>query len=391
MEVAGQESNRKRADAEEGRADAVDIPGVRVVAVVESAGPPRPTIMVSDELAAEEEEERAVRRLRFFQPDEGGGGDDDGVHADELVSDHIQTEMLVHRNGRVDHGVLRQPYHCLMVGAMCCATEPRPLRRAAVLGHGAGALGSFLAKVMRAAVTAVDSDPAVVKVGRVYFGDQAAVHVSDAADFVLRADGGAYDAVLIDVNAAGHEPLAAPPKSLFSAEVVRALTRMTPMVIVNVLEGSEADRLRVGDAFATGFARVLWLTSQLCSNHIMVAGEALAIEPLQSRLGNWVARQHRPKSVARALDGVCSRPDASVAVTQHPCSSTASHVAGSREQRRGRHVELPARGPTRRAGSAASCERVKRRFQEVGDSDGAGADGRRSKARGRRAKAHPKE
>lgn len=308
----------------------IHVPGGVVIAVIHSTGTPRPTLLVTDE--AEDGSTTKVRRLRFFQPEDSSASGP----TDELVSDHIQTEMLVRRHGRVVHSILRQPYHCLMVCAMCCPVELQPLRRAAVVGHGAGALSSFLAQVLRASVTAVDIDPAVVQVGRQYFSDRTEVDVSDAAEWVSRADGACYDAVLIDVNAAGgsHESLAAPPESLFSAEVVGALARTTPMVIVNVLEGSEADHVRIGDAFSVAFPDVLWLTSRLCSNHIMVAGHALCAEAeVQGRLHAWMGQQHRPKSLARALGPVCSDPHA-VTIRVHPHSATAATTASDCQKRR---------------------------------------------------------
>jgi hypothetical protein len=318
---------RKRREGELNPKEQIDIPGVHVVQVL-WACPPRPTLLVSDEKS---KDGKRVRRLRFFQPDDG----DDAA----VVSDHVQTEMMLHRNNDVDCCCLRQPYHSLMVAALSCPAEPSPLRgrRALMLGHGAGALSSFLKHVLCAEVTAVDSDAAVVAVGQQHFGDFANVHVCDAVDFVLllnekkgrkeREDKikhgkkekeekihTSFDAVFVDINAV-LEPLAAPPASMYSTRVVRALAACTPLVVVNVLEGCKADRRRVASAFAAHFQHVLWLRSPLCTNHILVAGHTL-VTPSQRHLDKWIVNQHKPRLLARALEEM--KFDVSVRCELHP-------------------------------------------------------------------------
>ena len=277
--------------ADAGAEEQFEIPGGCVVEVARRDAP-RPTLLVSDETA--DEGAARVRRLRFFQPDDA---DEDG--GGELVSDYVQTEMLLRRNGRVDARCLRQHYHCLMVAALSCHSEPAPVRRVAMLGHGAGALGSFLGAVLHAAVTAVDSDAEVVALGRQHFDDCAHVVVGDAADFVRRQTDASFDAVLVDINAV-REPLAAPPARMLSPDVVRALARATSMVVVNVLGDSEGARWGVASAFASEFAHVLWLRSPLCTNHVLVAGRVL-VSPSLEGLEAWMSQQERAPALVRAL------------------------------------------------------------------------------------------
>ena len=208
--------------------------------------------------------------------------------------------MLLRRDGRVNARCLRQHYHCLMVAGLSCCAEPARVGRVAMLGHGAGALGSFLGAVLRAIVTAVDSDAAVIALGRQHFNDSARVFVGDAADFARSQADGSFDAVFVDINAE-REPLAAPPASMHAPDVVRALARATPLVVVNVLEGTKAARRGVASAFASEFAHVLWLRSPLCTNRILVAGSALAPAPSQQGLEAWVSLQPHAQVLVRTL------------------------------------------------------------------------------------------
>jgi len=266
----------------------IEIPGGKVVEVIRRAAP-LPTLLISDETDGDV----MVRRLRFFQLDTCDEG--------HLVSDHIQSEMLLGCDGRVNAGCLRQHYHGLMVAALGLVAVPARIRCGFVLGHGAGALSSFLAEVLGSTITAVDCDAGVVKAGQKHFGDSACVHVSDAAAFVLQSSGLCVDAVLIDVNAV-LEPLDAPPACLFSPQVVRALARATPLLVVNVLGGDEADRCRVSTAFSDEFQNVMWLRSALCSNHILVAANVpLVAAPSQEHLDGWIAMQRKMKALALAL------------------------------------------------------------------------------------------
>ena len=270
----------------------IAVPNGVVVKVVRREAP-LPTLLVSDEVA--DEGAARVRRLRFFLPD--------GASSAELVSDHVQTEMLLRTRGRVDRGCLRHLYHRLMIAGLCCQARPATrARRVCVLGHGAGALSTFLSHVLRAAVTAVDSDASVVSLGRQFFGDCTPIHVCDAAEFVTAQKGSdRFDAVLIDINAAG-EPLAAPPARLYSPAVVSALRRLSGLVIVNVLEGSEDDRHCVARAFASEFAHVMWLRAPLlCSNHVLVAGLDLTSAPSQLHLAAWLRVQHNRTSLGLML------------------------------------------------------------------------------------------
>ena len=334
-----------------GRADAgaeeIEIPGGCVIEVARRDAP-RPTLLVSDETA--DEGASRVRRLRFFHPDDA----DDGGGA-ELVSDHVQTEMLLRRNGRVDARCLRQHYHCLMVAALSCHAEPAPVRRVAMLGHGGGALGSFLGAVLHAAVTAVDSDAEVVALGRQHFDDCAHVVVGDAADFVRRQTDETFDAMLVDINAV-REPLAAPPARMLSPDVVRALARATSMVVVNVLGGSEGARCGVASAFAAEFAHVLWLRSPLCTNHVLVAGRVL-VSPSLEGLEAWMTQQEHAPALVRALAAL--QFGSSVLHQWHLCPRSAQ----------GKKARTPDSAVGTRPAQQENRERKKRERTTWGDGD----------------------
>ena len=95
----------------------IAVPNGVVVKVVRREAP-LPTLLVSDEVA--DEGAARVRRLRFFLPD--------GASSAELVSDHVQTEMLLRTRGRVDRGCLRHLYHRLMIAGLCCQARPAARR-----------------------------------------------------------------------------------------------------------------------------------------------------------------------------------------------------------------------------------------------------------------------
>jgi hypothetical protein len=180
--------------------------GADVVAVVRGCLT-EPTMLVSDETA---EDGARIRRLRFFSREDPPSHKPDGEES-ELVSTLIQTEMLL-CGGAVDTSHLRSEWHCLMVAALACADTPIALNRVLVLGHGAGALSSFLKRVLQCNVTSVDRSAAVASLARAHFADTARVHLKDAADFVLNLKSTeTFHAVFLDLNASAHEPLAAPP------------------------------------------------------------------------------------------------------------------------------------------------------------------------------------
>ena len=233
----------------------------KVVAVVQRYGSQQ-TVLISDEVAADGQN---VRRMRFFGPD--------------LVSAIIQAEMRVGDTGRVDPVSLRSAWHCLMVAALAFAAPSSLLVDVCVLGHGAGALSSFLRCVMGCNVTAVDNDAVVLAMARAHFADDNEdVHLADAADFMLHLDvSQRFDAIFLDLNAPSHQPLGAPPACMLTSPVVNALSRASPLVIINVLElehSREEDYQHVQTVFAPHFA-TKYMASSVCSNRILVASRTL--------------------------------------------------------------------------------------------------------------------
>ena len=227
---------------------AEDFPG-EAVAVICGKQPQQPTILVSDE----DVDGARVRRLRFFDAPSSTRnslhspwalGDPDGADQEQderLYSTCIQSEILLASDGTLDHTCLRSRWHCLMLASLGLSRARTPLRHVCVLGNGAGALSSFLRHVLKCKVTALEKDPAVVALARDYFGDTSDVHIGDAARFILGLDSCAkFDAILIDLNAPSHEPLAAPPECVYQPEVVRALVKLSPVVILNLLPASRS-------------------------------------------------------------------------------------------------------------------------------------------------------
>jgi len=270
-----------------------------VVAVVEGRMR-RPTKLVSDEMAGA----RRVRRLRFFHspPD----CPDDEI---EWV-DTIQTEFLLRKDGAVDHTHLSCPWHRLMIASLASAGSELSLGRALVLGHGCGALSSFLKEVLHADVTAVDQDDEVCELAKKFFADTTRVYVGDAAQFVLSIQSSErFDVVFIDLNAGAHGAVSAPPASVYAEGVVASLSRVSRMVLVNVLQGSQPGQdecRRIGSVFAGHFPTTRWLCSPLCSNRILVAcrQDQARVSPhqqLNSRLEVW---RKQSEAVAGALEGL---------------------------------------------------------------------------------------
>jgi hypothetical protein len=169
----------------------------------------------------------------FFAPVDSNARD-----SGEFYTSTIQTEMLLD-NGSVDPTVLRSKWNCLMVAALAFAGPPPTLRRVCVLGHGGGALSSFLNTVLKCDVTAVDADADVLSLARSHFGDVAHVHLKDAADFLLHLDcAQTFDAIFVDLCSSSSQPLAAPPACMYEAGVIHALFVCSPVVVVNVLGAS---------------------------------------------------------------------------------------------------------------------------------------------------------
>ena len=270
---------------------------------------PEPTILVSDEIAACGAH---VRRLRFFDSSAG----EDAREDESMVSSIIQSEMLLlHDGGDVNPRYLRSQWHCLMLAALSC-DAPMALQRVCVLGHGAGALSSFLHTVLGCKVTAVDRSADVALLSRAYFGSTIHVHVCDAAHFITRQSGGseAFDAVFVDVDALDCDPLGAPPQLLYSSEVVLALARVSPIVIINVLGAGDgidnclghSEQNKVQSAFASNFKTAAWFESPLCNNRVLVAGQRFwPPEATSDELGRasqrWI--QQQPSDLKRTLLG----------------------------------------------------------------------------------------
>ncbi|EKX53055.1 hypothetical protein GUITHDRAFT_101500 [Guillardia theta CCMP2712] len=212
-------------------------------------------IMVSDEVG---EDGARVRRLRFFTLDQT---------SHELVSDHIQTEMALTAEGTPDPTRLMLQYHRVMYDAMC--RLPTVVKKVCVLGHGAGALSSFLSTLLRFEICAVDSNPAVLRLGRKHFNDRVTAQHDDGSSF-LRRSVGSFDVVLVDLNAPSNEALDAPPREFCTHDFVDLVARVTGNLIMNVLGGSEQARSDVKAAYSRKFS-TRWVHPDGCNNYILVA------------------------------------------------------------------------------------------------------------------------
>ena len=272
------------------------------VAVVSERSPIEATMLVSDETA---QDGVRVRRMRFFQAANACTLDPTGLprdfergEADLLVSNIIQTEMLLRDDGTVDCMCLRSGWHKLMVAALALATCDS-LDRVLVLGHGGGALSSFLQQALGCEVTAIDFSAAVASLARAHFADSGTrVHVCDAEWYVKDAAGSqtVWDAIFVDLSASNEDALAAPPASMYTAETVHALASCAPVVITNALAASRShagDWWRVRDAFRSHFAHVRWLRSSACDNRVLVAARTRTSSSPHAALESWLSQQPR--------------------------------------------------------------------------------------------------
>ena len=278
------------------------------VAVVSERSPIEATILVSDETA---EDGARVRRMRFFQAagcasSTACTSDPTGVPRDFerseaetslLVSSIIQTEMLLRDDGTVDSMYLRSGWHKLMVAALALASCDS-LDRVLVLGHGGGALSSFLQQALGCEVTAIDFSAAVASLARAHFADSGTrVHVCDAEWYVKdAASSQTWDAIFVDLSASHEDALAAPPACMYTAETVHALASCAPVVITNALAANRShagDWRRVRDAFRSHFAHVRWLRSSACDNRVLVAARTRTPSSLHAALDSWLSQQHR--------------------------------------------------------------------------------------------------
>ena len=273
----------------------------KTVAVVSERSPIEATILVSDETAADG---ARVRRIRFFQAATACTSDPTGLPhgferggADFLVSSIIQTEMLLRDDGTVDSTCLRSSWHTLMVAALALASCDS-LDRVLVLGHGGGALSSFLQQALGCEVTAIDFSAAVASLARAHFADSGTrVHVCDAEWYVKdAASSQTWDAIFVDLSASHEDALAAPPACMYTAETVHALASCAPVVITNALAANRShagDWRRVRDAFRSHFAHVRWLRSSACDNRVLVAARTRTPSSLHAALDSWLSQQHR--------------------------------------------------------------------------------------------------
>jgi predicted O-methyltransferase YrrM len=272
------------------------------VAVVSERCPIEATILVSDETA---EDGVRVRRMRFFQAATACTSDPTGVPRDFehgeadglLVSSIIQTEMLLRDDGTVDCMCLRSGWHTLMVAALALASGDS-LDRVLVLGHGGGALSSFLQQALGCEVTAIDFSAAVASLARAHFADSGTrVHVCDAEWYVKdAASSQIWDAIFVDLSASHEDALAAPPACMYTAETVHALASCAPVVITNALAANRShtgDWRRVRDAFRSHFAHVRWLRSSACDNRVLVAARTRTPSSLHAALDSWLSQQPR--------------------------------------------------------------------------------------------------
>eukprot|EP00960_Hanusia_phi_P068802 766939-Hanusia_phi.AAC.2 len=243
---------RKRGDAE----DHGFLVGLHGKVVEIDSGNMDAPIMVSDE---QREDGTRVRRLRFFHLDR---------NSDELVSDHIQTEMALIGEGVPDPTRLMLQYHQVMYDAL--SRLSLEAKKICILGHGAGALSSFLSSLSRFEVCGVDNSQTVLRLGREYFDDRGKVFHEEGCEFLRRCSM-AFDVVLVDLNAS-REALDAPPKEFYTERFVRLVSNVSSNVIVNVLGGDEQARLRVFAEYSKSFS-TCWIHPEGCDNYILVASK----------------------------------------------------------------------------------------------------------------------
>ena len=145
---------------------------------------------------------------------------DEGAGVRALWAGHVDAVQTLQKPDRP--GTLLLPYAKALVASLALA--PRRTRFL-VVGLGGGTVPSFLrAKVPGAGVTAVELDPAVVRLASRFFGlredERLRVVVADGARYVRRACG--FDVIVLDAFAGDTLPEALSSTAFFAA-VRRAL------------------------------------------------------------------------------------------------------------------------------------------------------------------------
>jgi spermidine synthase len=155
------------------------------------------------------------------------------------------------------------------------ASRPRPPRRIAILGNGAGtvarAFGHFFPET---AVDAVEIDPELSELGRRFFdlrNPRMRVYTEDARPWLRRSPGG-YDAIMLDAYRQPYIPFYLATREFFEL----ARDRLAPggVAVVNVghPEGSSELERVLGRTMASSFPRVLRYPVTP-TNTLLVAGE----------------------------------------------------------------------------------------------------------------------
>lgn len=173
----------------------------------------------------------------------------DRINPDSGASRHLlfesalnlsQSEMPLGPRGQPDHSRLLVPIHAAMVSLYAAVCGGGEQNRVCVIGSGAGAMPMFLQHaVPGAAVTAVEFDPDVLKIGSEFFGsvgsDTLKFVSAEGAAFLAESEKESFDVVLLDAfsNGLGPPPSLADPTSL--APVLTNRLNSTNAVIANLV------------------------------------------------------------------------------------------------------------------------------------------------------------
>jgi spermidine synthase len=202
-----------------------------------------------------------LRFLRFGRPDA----------TDQTVVDRENDRLIP------------MPYLRAAVFAALLAPSPRD---ALLVGLGGGAFARALLRQFPVVhVDAVEIDPAVVRIARIYFGvvegERLRVHVADAADFFVRLDEtrarGAWDVILLDAYDGPDIPTHLATAAFFE-RVSRRLSA-SGAALANVTASSHAAEDAIVRRFAHAFRDCIALHTPEDDNVVLVG----AHRPLPDR------------------------------------------------------------------------------------------------------------
>jgi spermidine synthase len=166
------------------------------------------------------------------------------------------------------------------------AAGPRPPRRIAILGNGAGTVARAFGHFFPAtAIDAVEIDPELTALGRRFFGlrnPRMRTFAEDARPWLRRSDG-YYDAIMVDAYRQPYIPFYLATREFF--ELARERLAPGGTVILNVGHPRDSDELErvLGETMAAAFPIVRRYPIEP-TNTLLLAGEGpLGREPLRRR------------------------------------------------------------------------------------------------------------